>query len=35
VEQHFVEAQIAQKVAKEENVFEAEKRLSIEMQVEV
>jgi len=25
VEQHFVEAQIAQKVAKEKNVFEAKK----------
>ncbi len=35
VEQHFVEAQIAQKVAKEKNVFEAEKQLSIEVQVEV
>jgi hypothetical protein len=35
VEQHFVEAQIAQKAAREENVIKVEEQLSAKVQVEV
>jgi hypothetical protein len=34
-EQHFVEAQIVQKDAKEENIIAKEKQLSIEVQLKV